>query len=84
MSVHHEISKKVNQTVSLVDSYRKLDIQRENQIAKVLEMARNGEDFSVEAINRATEEINQLASKHHLPTRKWVTKQMILDLVGQN
>lgn len=84
MSVHHEISKKVNQTVSLVDSYRKLDMQREKEIEKVLEKARNGKDFSLEAIHRVTEEINQLASKHHLPTRKGVTKQMILDLVSQN
>lgn len=84
MSVHHEISKKVNQTVSLVDSYRRLDMQRESEIAKVLEQAKNGEDFSVEAINQATEQINQFASKHHLPSRKWVTKQMILDLIRQS
>ncbi|RXT14796.1 DUF2533 family protein [Ammoniphilus sp. CFH 90114] len=84
MSVHHEISKKVNQTVSLVESYKNLDRKREQEISKVLEKAKNGEEYSVEAINKVTEEINQFALKHHLPTRKRVTKQMVLDLVSQN
>ncbi len=83
MSVHLEISKKVNQTVSLVESYRRLDKVRESEIEKVVKQAMNGEEFTLEAINQVTAEINQLAAKHHLPSRKMVTKQMIIDFINQ-
>lgn len=83
MSVHHEISRKVNEVVNKTETYKKLDQRREAEIEAVLEKARNGEEFSLEGINRVTSELNRFAEKHHLPLRKLVTRQMVTDAIAQ-
>ncbi len=81
MSVHHEISKKVNHTVGKLEGYRNMDQLRENEIEQVIMKAKKGEHFTVDGINQITDNINRYALKHHLPSRKLVTEQMILDVV---
>lgn len=82
MSVHHEISKKVNRTVGILEGYRNLDQAREFEIEQVITKAKKGEHFTVDGINRITVTINEYAAKHHLPSRKLVTEQMILDALN--
>jgi len=77
VSVHEEISKKANKTWDMIQKYRKLDEKREAEIEKVIRQCQNKEDFSLDQINKITEEINSFATDHHLPTRKFVTKQMV-------
>lgn len=77
MNVHLEISKKVQEKLNIVETYRKLDEKREYFITEALEKEKKTGDASVEKINKITEEINQFAAIHHLPVRKYVTKQMI-------
>lgn len=84
MSVHHEISKKVNHTVEKLEGYRKMDQARELEIEQVILKAKKGESFTVDRINQITIDINQYAAKHHLPSRKLVTEQMILDVINKN
>lgn len=83
MSVHHEISKKVNHTVEKLEGYRNLDQARELEIEQVIAKAKNGEPFTVDGINQMTANLNQYAAKHHLPSRKLVTDQMILDAINK-
>ncbi|MBP1930491.1 DUF2533 family protein [Ammoniphilus resinae] len=77
MSVHEEISKKTNKTWGIIQTYRKLDEKREAEIEKVILQCQNNEAFSVDQINKVTEEINSFAAINHLPSRKFVTKQMV-------
>ncbi|WP_153945087.1 DUF2533 family protein, partial [Acinetobacter baumannii] len=41
---------------------------------------KNGEEPDVETINEVTNQINQLAQRHHLPPRKMVTVEMVREL----
>ncbi|HJV44394.1 MAG TPA: DUF2533 family protein [Bacillota bacterium] len=84
MNVHHEISKKVNKTVAMLEGYKKLDQLREIEIDRVLEAGRKNEDISLEAVNKVTFELNQYAKFNHLPPRKIVTKEMISEFLNQN
>jgi hypothetical protein len=84
MSVHLEISKKVQEKLNIVETYRKLDEKRELYITEALEKEKSGGDFNVDKINQVTEEINQFAAIHHLPVRKFVTKQMIKEYLYQS
>lgn len=81
MSVHHEISKKVSAVNQIIAEYRHLDYLREKEIEVVLEKARRKEAFSVDRVNQVTIKLNEHATKHHLPTRKIVTQEMIMDAI---
>jgi hypothetical protein len=77
MSVHHEITAHSAKQAERILGYKKLDAQREFYIEEAVTKCLNGESFEVENINWVTEELNRYAKIHHLPERKYVTKEMI-------
>jgi hypothetical protein len=83
MNVHHEITKKMNRHVNIIETYKTLDQKRESEIERVLAKGKNKEEFSVVAINEVTMELNQFANTHHLPLRKLVTNDMVLEFINQ-
>jgi hypothetical protein len=83
VSVHLELSKKVKEKLDLVEAYKKLDSLREARIEEVIGLCRSGRAFSVAEVNKITGEINQLAAIYHLPSRRMITEQMVIDLVNR-
>lgn len=77
MSVHHAISAHSARQADYIVLYRKLDAMREVRIEQAIEQCRQGEAVNLAAINEVTQQINQLAQRHHLPPRKLVTLDMI-------
>lgn len=84
MNVHEEISKKVNRTVNIIQTYRKLDEQREIAIERMLKEGKEKGKFSLKEVNRITVELNQFATTHHLPQRKIVTEELVQQLLNRN
>ncbi|CAI9396127.1 MULTISPECIES: DUF2533 family protein [Bacillaceae] len=84
MSVHKEITKHVEQVNSRVIRYKQLDQLRESFIEEALLLCKAGETFSVGKINVVTEQINELARLGVVPTRKKVTKEMVIDFVNRS
>ncbi|WCN38708.1 DUF2533 family protein [Aneurinibacillus uraniidurans] len=77
MSVHHAISAHSASQAEYIVLYRKLDVMREVRIERAIEQHRAGEAVDLASINEVTQQINQLAQRHHLPPRKFVTADMI-------
>jgi hypothetical protein len=84
MSVHKEITKHVKQVNSRVIRYKQLDQLRESFIEEALLLCKAGGTFSVGKINVVTEQINELARLGVVPTRKKVTKEMVIDFVNRS
>lgn len=83
MSVHHEISSHSSKQAERILGYKKLDAQREFYIEQTIEKCQRGESFQVEEINLITEELNRYAKVHHLPDRKFVTREMIQEFCNK-
>ncbi|RBW68712.1 DUF2533 family protein [Bacillus taeanensis] len=81
MEVHRSISKHSESQHKRISLFRSLDAQRELAIEDAVRKCQNGEEFSIEAINAVTAEINELANQGIVPTRKLVTKDMIQQYV---
>jgi hypothetical protein len=80
MSVHHAITAHSAKQAEYITLYRKLDAMREVKIEKAIEQCKNGEEICIEEINQITQQINQLAQRHHLPPRKFVTVEMVQEI----
>ncbi|MBN6186229.1 DUF2533 family protein [Aneurinibacillus sp. BA2021] len=80
MSVHEAITAHSAKQAEYITLYRKLDVMREARIERAVEQCKNGEEPDVETINEVTNQINQLAQRHHLPPRKMVTVEMVREL----
>lgn len=79
--VHKEITKHSNRQHQLVKSFIALERKREEYIDEAVQLCLQNKPFSVNKINAVTEEINQLAKKGIVPTRKWVTIEMVKEYV---
>ncbi|WCK53511.1 DUF2533 family protein [Aneurinibacillus sp. Ricciae_BoGa-3] len=77
MSVHHAITEHSSRQAEYILLYRKLDAMREVRIEQAIQQCRAGKEINVTEINNVTEQINQLAARHHLPPRRHVTVDMI-------
>lgn len=84
MSVHKAISKHVEEVNSRVEYYKQLDQQREFLIEEAILLCKTGENFSVDKINEVTEAMNELARLGVVPTRKKVSKEMVIDFVNRS
>lgn len=80
MSVHEAITAHSAKQAEYITLYRKLDAMRETRIEKAVEQYKQGKELNVDAINEVTNQINQLAQRHHLPPRKVVTADMVREL----
>jgi len=79
--VHKEITKHSNRQHQLVKTFIELDLKREEFIDEAVQLCLENKPFSVDKINAVTVEINQLAKKGIVPTRKRVTVEMVKEFV---
>ncbi|NRD76281.1 YpbS family protein [Bacillus sp. BRMEA1] len=77
MSVHKAITEHVNKQNKKINDFVALDQMREQYIEEALELCRQGKAFTTEKINDITQQINELAKKGIVPTRKLVTAEMV-------
>lgn len=77
MSVHKAITKHVNKQNQKINEFLVLDQKREAYIEEALERCREGKVFTTDKINEVTNQINELAKKGIIPTRKPVTIEMV-------
>ncbi|MBM7602067.1 hypothetical protein JOC75_000037 [Metabacillus crassostreae] len=80
-NVHEAITKHSNSQHQHVQTFLKLEAKRETLIEEAVFCCVNALPFEVDKINEVTAEINYLASKGIVPTRKSVTKQMVKEYV---
>ncbi len=81
MSVHNQISRKVNEKLTAIEEYKQLDNQREILIIEAIKKYQSSNYVELTKLNELTKEMNQLASKHQFPHRKIVSKEMFLEYV---
>ncbi|UTI40993.1 DUF2533 family protein [Niallia sp. RD1] len=84
MSVHKEITKHVEQINSRVNHFKQLDQLRESYIEEAILLCKAGENFSVDKINDVTEQMNELARLGVVPSRKKVTKAMVVEFATRS
>lgn len=76
-NVHEAISQHSKKQHQHIQSFLKLEAKREAYIEEAIQLCLNSLPFDVNKINQVTTEINHLASKGIVPTRKLVTKEMV-------
>lgn len=81
MSVHVEISKHSQKQQAALKKFADLDQKREMFIEEAVQKCRNNEEFSVDSINSITKEINDLAKNEIVPTRKYISAEMVKEYV---
>lgn len=75
-NVHDEISKKVKEKVDSIETYKRMDIERERIIEGLIGDYNNIKKVDLTKLNSWTIKMNQFAVKHQMPTRKLVTMEM--------
>ncbi|MCK0471619.1 DUF2533 family protein [Halalkalibacter sp. APA_J-10(15)] len=83
MTVHLQIAEQVKKHRQAQKEFLKLDAEREHAIAGALSLARAGQHFETNEINRITKEMNTIASAFQFPMRKQVTKQMVNEYISR-
>jgi hypothetical protein len=83
MSVHIAITNHSRKQNQQIENFLLLEQQREQYIEQALTQCHNNEPFAIEEINQITQQINDLAKNGIIPTRKLVTKQMIIDYANK-
>jgi hypothetical protein len=82
--VHHEITKHANRQHEIVKQFVQLETKREAAIDEAAALCEKGLDFSVNAVNQVTEQINELARTTGIvPVRKFVTVEMVKEYVAR-
>jgi hypothetical protein len=82
-NVHEAISRHSSKQHQIVKNFLQLEQQRESYIDQAVALAKENKPFSVDQINRVTNEINALAKNGIAPTRKIVTEEMVLEYVNR-
>ncbi|MDQ0228825.1 YpbS family protein [Metabacillus malikii] len=82
-NVHEAISQHSNKQHQHVQSFLKLEARREALIEEAVQLCLNSLPFDVDQINQVTKDMNKLASKGIVPTRKLVTTDMVKDYVSR-
>ncbi|ABS21630.1 YpbS family protein [Bacillus cytotoxicus] len=81
MEVHTAITAHSRKQNEIVKTFLQLEAQREAAIDAVVALASSGKQFSVDAINRITKQMNELAKRGIVPQRKIVTANMVMEYV---
>ena len=81
MSVHKAISQHSQKQHDAIKKFLELDTLREMHINEAINRCATNQPFTVEAINQVTKQINDMAVKEIVPTRKMVTVEMIQEYV---
>jgi hypothetical protein len=83
VNVHEAISKHSNNQHLHIVKFTELDEQREQAIEACVILCKNGQPFSVAAINAITAAIIEHAKHGISPLRPYVTEEMVRDYVAQ-
>ncbi|WP_077618535.1 YpbS family protein [Bacillus sinesaloumensis] len=83
-NVHEAITKHSNGQHAVVKRFVGLEQQRELFIEEAVTLAKQNKEFTVDKINRVTNEMNQLAQKGIVPLRRLVTVEMVKEYAGRN
>lgn len=81
MSVHQAISAHSKKQQEAIKTFLELDKKREEYIEEAIAKCKNNMLFTVEQINAVTKEINDLATKEIIPTRRYVSIEMLREYV---
>jgi hypothetical protein len=81
MSVHQAISAHSKKQQEAIQRFLELDKKREDYIEEAIAKCKNNKLFTVEQINAVTKEINDLATKEIIPTRRYVSIEMLREYV---
>ncbi|MEK4029452.1 MULTISPECIES: DUF2533 family protein [Bacillaceae] len=81
MSVHKDLTLHAQKQNQLYKEFADLDQQREAYIQEAVELCKAGKNFTTDRINEITEQINILANKRLIPSRKLVTPEMVDEYV---
>lgn len=76
-NVHEAITKHSKSQHEIVKTFVGLEQQRELFIDEAVSLAKQNKEFTVDKINKVTNEINKLAKKGIVPLRKLVTVEMV-------
>lgn len=80
-NVHDAISQHSKKQHNHIQTFLKLEAKRESLIEEAIQLSMNSLPFEVNQINQVTAEMNNLAAKGIVPTRKKVTKEMVQQFV---
>ena len=83
MSVHKEISAHVNKQNKMITAFLELDQKRETCIEEAVSNCKQGLSFYTEKINEVTSMINEISRQGIVPSRKYVTAEMIEEYVNR-
>ncbi|PFG15202.1 DUF2533 family protein [Bacillus sp. es.036] len=83
MSVHKGISNQLSQKNREINLFIQLDKEREAAIAHATELCAANEPFTTDRINELSLQINELAKQGSIPTRTYVTPQMVEEFVNK-
>ncbi|MGG3822130.1 YpbS family protein [Geobacillus thermodenitrificans] len=81
--VHQAITVHVQKQHAILKKFAMLDAERERHIEEAVERCRRGESFTVELINEVTKQMNELAKGGLVPTRRYVTPEMVREYVSR-
>ncbi|WP_019533805.1 DUF2533 family protein [Paenibacillus ginsengihumi] len=81
MNVHEAITSHVKKQNERVREFLALDAAREREIERAVKLCAAGKPFSVEAINRIGDRMNELTRPEGTEARKRVTAEMIEEYV---
>ncbi|MDF0727899.1 YpbS family protein [Cytobacillus sp. S13-E01] len=82
-NVHEAISKHSKKQHEVVKTFINLEQMRELYIEEAVDLCQQTKPFTVDKINAVTRSINDLAKKGIVPTRKYVTEEMVKTYVGR-
>lgn len=83
MSVHQAISAHSKKQQEAIQTFLELDREREKSIEEAIVKCKNNEPYSVEQINEITKKINTMATQEIVPTRKYVSLEMIKEVASK-
>ncbi|MGG3345265.1 YpbS family protein [Bacillus subtilis] len=81
--VHKAISAHSSKQHEHIKAFMRLENMRELAIEEAIAKCRNDEPYTTDAINEITEQMNQLAKKGIVPTRRLVSKEMVREYVSR-
>jgi hypothetical protein len=85
MTVHKAITTHSKNQAQMVATFKKMDLQREAEIEKVLNLRNENKPFSLDEVNKITKEMNEFRKQANfeLPVRKLVTEEMVNAYFGK-
>ncbi|QII51611.1 YpbS family protein [Bacillus paralicheniformis] len=81
-NVHEAITAHSKKQHQHIKQFVRLEQEREKAIDEAVDKCRRNEAFSTDLINQITMQMNELAKKGIVPTRRLVSKEMVAEYVS--